>query len=90
MKNNKERWVLARACPDCTQKPNAPAKLSFLVTPVDPTENEDTENVKYVDFKTENEAYEYAEDVLGENPEDVLVMPLSEVDPNPIGGHDHD
>tara|TARA_R110002020_G_scaffold4835_1_gene20857 strand:- start:593 stop:868 length:276 start_codon:yes stop_codon:yes gene_type:complete len=86
--NSKRLWVLARECPECETKPNTPPKLSFLVQH-DPENIGDDENVKYVTFKTDSEAYEYAEDVLGEDTDDIIVMPLSEADSDPRGSHEH-
>ena len=80
--NQGMQYVLARECNECEITPYMPPVLTYLVEL-----GEDNETKRMKTFNSIKGAEEYIEDELGEDLEDIIIMPLSEADPE--GYHDH-
>ena len=82
-KDSRMQYVLARECNQCEITPDKPPVLSYLVEL-----GEDNETKGMATFNSIKSAEEYIEDELGEDLEDIIIMPLEEADPE--GYHDHE
>ena len=77
------KYVLARECNQCEITPDMPPVLTYLVEL-----GEDNETKRMKTFNSIKGAEDYIEDELGEDLEDIIIMPLEEADPDEE--HDHD
>tara|TARA_R110002110_G_scaffold16123_4_gene70605 strand:+ start:156 stop:419 length:264 start_codon:yes stop_codon:yes gene_type:complete len=80
--NQGMQYVLARECGQCDIEPNTPPVLSYLMEL-----GEDNETKRMKTFNSVKGAKDYVENKLGEDLEDIIIMPLSEADTK--GYHDH-
>ena len=83
VREESKQYVLARECNQCEITPDKPPVLSYLVEL-----GEDNETKEMKTFNSIKGAEEYIEDELGEDLEDIIIMPLEEADPDEE--HDHD
>ena len=80
--DSRMQYVVARECPECIRDPEKLSIHSYLC---------EDENGKAGDMKvfhSRQEASRFLEEVLGEDPDEMIIMPLSEADFTK-GGHDH-
>ena len=75
VREESKQYVLARECNECEITPDKPPVLTYLVEL-----GEDDETKGVATFNSRKEASEYIEDVLGEDLEDIIIMPLEEAD----------
>jgi hypothetical protein len=82
VREENKQYVLARECNECEITPDMPPVLTYLIEL-----GEDNEKKGVATFNSRKEASEYVEDVLGEDLEDIIIMPLEEADLDEE--HDH-
>ena len=83
--NNAEsrmQYVVARECPECIKDPEQLSIHSYLC------EDNDGKAGDMKIFHSRQEASRFLEEVLGEDPAEMIIMPLAEADFKK-GGHDH-
>ena len=80
--DSRMQYVVARECPKCVKDPETLSIHSYLCE----DNNGKAGNMKV--FYSRLEASRFIEETLGEDPDDIIIMPLSEADFKK-GGHDH-
>jgi len=80
--DSKMQYVVARECPECIRDPEQLSIHSYLC------KDNDGKAGDMKIFHSHQEASSFIEEVLGEDPDEMIIMPLSEADFKK-GGHDH-
>ena len=80
--DSRMQYVGARECPECIRDPEQLFINSYLC------EDNDGKAGDMKIFHSPQEAFRFIEEVLGEEPDEMIIMPLSESDFKK-GGHDH-